>query len=165
MHRIAALPTGLGQGLYASVGYEAGEIWSPEQKAFLRQDGSAGLVGQHARRPGHLRRRGRRRRSPQSLPDRRPLVLIAAKVSLRGQWVSLKGTGFSLKSTGFSLKSTGFSLKSTGFSLKSTGFSLKSTGFSLKSTGFSLKSTGFSLKSTGFSLKGTGFSPYVNLAT
>lgn len=45
MHRIAALPTGLGQGLYLLVGYEAGEIWSPEQKAFLRQDGSAGLVG------------------------------------------------------------------------------------------------------------------------
>lgn len=44
MHRLAALPTGLGQGLYAVVGYEAGEIWSPEQSAFLRQDGMAGFV-------------------------------------------------------------------------------------------------------------------------
>ena len=44
MRRIAALPTGLGQGLYVLVGYEAGEVWSPEQRAFLRQDGTAGLV-------------------------------------------------------------------------------------------------------------------------
>ncbi len=45
MHRLAALPTGLGQGLYGLIGYEAGEVWSPEQRAFLRQDGSAGFVG------------------------------------------------------------------------------------------------------------------------
>jgi NTE family protein len=45
MRRIAALPTGLGQGLYGLVGYEAGEVWSPEQRAFLRQDGTLGLVG------------------------------------------------------------------------------------------------------------------------
>jgi Predicted esterase of the alpha-beta hydrolase superfamily len=45
MRRIAALPTGLGQGLYGLLGYEAGEMWSPEQKAFLRQDGTLGLVG------------------------------------------------------------------------------------------------------------------------
>ncbi|HEX4759018.1 MAG TPA: patatin-like phospholipase family protein [Terracidiphilus sp.] len=45
MHRLAALPTGLGQGLYGLIGYEAGEVWSPEQRAFLRQDGSIGLVG------------------------------------------------------------------------------------------------------------------------
>ncbi|MGB7548657.1 MAG: patatin-like phospholipase family protein, partial [Terracidiphilus sp.] len=44
MHRIAALPTGLGQGLYAEVGYEAGEIWSPDARAILRQDGTTGLV-------------------------------------------------------------------------------------------------------------------------
>jgi NTE family protein len=44
LHRIAALPTGLGQGLYAVVGYEAGEIWSPEQRAILRQDGTTGVV-------------------------------------------------------------------------------------------------------------------------
>lgn len=45
MRRIAALPTGLGQGLYGLIGYEAGEVWSPEQRAFLRQDGTLGLVG------------------------------------------------------------------------------------------------------------------------
>jgi NTE family protein len=45
MRRIAALPTGLGQGLYGLIGYEAGEVWSPEQRAFLRQDGTAGLIG------------------------------------------------------------------------------------------------------------------------
>jgi NTE family protein len=44
MRRIAALPTGLGQGLYAVVAYEAGEIWSPEQRAILRQDGTTGVV-------------------------------------------------------------------------------------------------------------------------
>jgi len=44
LHRIAALPTGLGQGLYAVFGYEAGEIWSPETNAILRQDGTAGLL-------------------------------------------------------------------------------------------------------------------------
>jgi NTE family protein len=44
LHRIAALPTGLGQGLYAVFGYEGGEIWSPESKAILRQDGTAGLL-------------------------------------------------------------------------------------------------------------------------
>jgi NTE family protein len=45
LRRIAALPTGLGQGLYGSLGYEAGEIWSPEQRAILRQDGVAALIG------------------------------------------------------------------------------------------------------------------------
>ncbi len=45
MHRLAALPTGLGQGLYGLVAYEGGEIWSPEQRAILRQDGTVGLVG------------------------------------------------------------------------------------------------------------------------
>jgi NTE family protein len=45
MRRIAALPTGLGQGLYVLLNYEAGEIWSPEQRAILRQDGTLGLVG------------------------------------------------------------------------------------------------------------------------
>ncbi len=44
MHRIAALPTGLGHGLYAALGYEAGEIWSPDARAIMRQDGTAGLV-------------------------------------------------------------------------------------------------------------------------
>jgi NTE family protein len=44
MHRIAALPTGLGQGIYWILGYEAGEIWSPESRAMLRQDGTTGLL-------------------------------------------------------------------------------------------------------------------------
>jgi NTE family protein len=44
LRRIASLPTGYSHGLYAIVGYEAGEIWSPEAHAILRQDGTAGLV-------------------------------------------------------------------------------------------------------------------------
>jgi NTE family protein len=44
MRRIAALPTGMGQGLYGVFGYEAGEIWSPQAHAILRQDGMTGLV-------------------------------------------------------------------------------------------------------------------------
>ena len=44
LRRIAALPSGLGQGLYITVAYEAGEIWSPEHSALLRQDGVAGVV-------------------------------------------------------------------------------------------------------------------------
>ena len=44
MRRLAALPTGMGQGLYSAFGYEAGEIWSPENRAILRQDGTASLV-------------------------------------------------------------------------------------------------------------------------
>jgi NTE family protein len=44
MHRIAALPTGIGHGLYGVFGYEAGEIWSPQTNAILRQDGFTGLV-------------------------------------------------------------------------------------------------------------------------
>jgi NTE family protein len=44
LRRLAALPTGLGHGLYSVIGYEAGEVWSPEQRVFLRQDGTAGLV-------------------------------------------------------------------------------------------------------------------------
>jgi NTE family protein len=43
LHRVAALPFGIGQGLYAAFGYEGGEVWSPEHPALLRQDGF--LVG------------------------------------------------------------------------------------------------------------------------
>jgi NTE family protein len=39
LHRVATLPSGLGQGLYMSFGYEGGEIWAPERRTFLRQDG------------------------------------------------------------------------------------------------------------------------------
>ena len=44
MHRLAALPTGIGQGLYIALNYEAGEVWSPDRGAILRQDGTLGLV-------------------------------------------------------------------------------------------------------------------------
>jgi NTE family protein len=44
LRRLASLPTGYGHGLYGIVGYEAGEIWSPEAHAILRQDGTTGLV-------------------------------------------------------------------------------------------------------------------------
>ena len=44
MHRFAALPTGMGHGLYCGFSYEAGEIWAPQANAILRQDGLAGLV-------------------------------------------------------------------------------------------------------------------------
>jgi NTE family protein len=39
LHRIATLPSGLGQGLYMGLGYEGSEIWVPETRTFLRQDG------------------------------------------------------------------------------------------------------------------------------
>ena len=44
LRRIATLPTGLGQGVYLTGGYEAGSIWSPEHPSFLRQDGFAGIL-------------------------------------------------------------------------------------------------------------------------
>jgi NTE family protein len=44
LRRLAALPTGLGHGLYGVFAYEAGEIWSPEARAILRQDGVTGLI-------------------------------------------------------------------------------------------------------------------------
>jgi NTE family protein len=42
--RLASLPTGLGQGLYLFTAYEAGEVWSPERPAFLRQDVFSGVL-------------------------------------------------------------------------------------------------------------------------
>jgi len=44
LHRIANLPTGLGQGIYLTTGYEAGSVWSPEHRSFLRQDGILGIL-------------------------------------------------------------------------------------------------------------------------
>ena len=44
LHRIATLPTGLGQGVYLTTGYEAGSVWSPESHSFLRQDGVLGVL-------------------------------------------------------------------------------------------------------------------------
>jgi len=44
LHRLAALPTGMGQGLYGVFSYEAGQVWSPEARSILRQDVVTGLV-------------------------------------------------------------------------------------------------------------------------
>ena len=44
LRRFAQLPTAIGQGLYAVVVYEGGEMWSPEKPAFLRQDGTIGVL-------------------------------------------------------------------------------------------------------------------------
>ena len=44
LHRIANLPTGLGQGIFLATGYEVGSVWSPEQRSFLRQDGILGVL-------------------------------------------------------------------------------------------------------------------------
>jgi len=44
LRRLAALPTGLAQGLYFTTAYEGGEVWTPEQPAYLRQDVVSGLV-------------------------------------------------------------------------------------------------------------------------
>jgi NTE family protein len=44
LRRIAALPTGKGQGLYGVFNYESGEIWSSDHNAILRQDGTLGLI-------------------------------------------------------------------------------------------------------------------------
>jgi NTE family protein len=42
--RISSLPTQLGDGLYITAAYEAGEIWSPEQPVVQRQDGVLGIL-------------------------------------------------------------------------------------------------------------------------
>jgi NTE family protein len=44
LRRVAPLPTQLGDGLYITSAYEAGEMWSPERPAFLRQDGVLGVL-------------------------------------------------------------------------------------------------------------------------
>ncbi|MBW4045940.1 MAG: patatin-like phospholipase family protein [Acidobacteria bacterium] len=44
LRRVARLPSGLGHGIYTSFAYEAGEVWSPELPAFLREDVLSGLV-------------------------------------------------------------------------------------------------------------------------
>jgi NTE family protein len=45
LRRIANLPSGYGQGLYAGFGYEAASIWSPERSSILRQDGVLTVIG------------------------------------------------------------------------------------------------------------------------
>jgi NTE family protein len=44
LRKIAALPTGIGEGVYLTGGYEAGNVWSPEARSILRQDGFGGLL-------------------------------------------------------------------------------------------------------------------------
>jgi NTE family protein len=44
LRQIASLPSGLGQGIYLSIAYEAGEMWSPQTPAFLREDVVTGVV-------------------------------------------------------------------------------------------------------------------------
>jgi len=44
LHRLASLPTGLGQGMYFFTAYEAGEVWTPERPAYLRQDVFSGVT-------------------------------------------------------------------------------------------------------------------------
>jgi NTE family protein len=44
LRQIAALPSGLGQGLYVLLSYEGGEIWSPERPSYLRQDAVIGFA-------------------------------------------------------------------------------------------------------------------------
>jgi NTE family protein len=44
LRRIASLPTGIGQGIYLTGGYEQGNVWSPEHPAIFRQDAFGGVL-------------------------------------------------------------------------------------------------------------------------
>ena len=44
LRKVAALPTGIGEGVYLTGGYEAGNVWSPEVHSILRQDAFGGLL-------------------------------------------------------------------------------------------------------------------------
>lgn len=44
LRRVATLPSGIGHGIYTSFLYEAGEIWSTQRNAILREDVSVGVV-------------------------------------------------------------------------------------------------------------------------
>jgi NTE family protein len=44
LRRIAVLPAGFGQGVYATFAYEVGDAWSSQTHTTLRQDGVAGIV-------------------------------------------------------------------------------------------------------------------------
>ena len=44
LRRIASLPTGIGQGIYLTGGYEQGNVWLPERSAIFRQDGFGGVL-------------------------------------------------------------------------------------------------------------------------
>ncbi len=45
LRKIGSLPTGYGEGIYGLIAYEGGEVWRPETRSMLRQDGVLGLVG------------------------------------------------------------------------------------------------------------------------
>jgi NTE family protein len=44
LRKVATLPTGIGEGVYLTGGYEAGNIWSPEAHSILRQDAFGGVL-------------------------------------------------------------------------------------------------------------------------
>jgi NTE family protein len=44
LRKVAALPTGIGEGVYLTGGYEASNVWSPETHSILRQDAFGGLL-------------------------------------------------------------------------------------------------------------------------
>jgi len=44
LRKIATLPTGIGEGIYLTGGYEAANVWSPAAPSILRQDGFGGLL-------------------------------------------------------------------------------------------------------------------------
>lgn len=44
LRKVAILPTGVGEGIYFTAGYEAGNIWSPIARSILRQDAFTGVL-------------------------------------------------------------------------------------------------------------------------
>jgi len=44
LRKIVTLPTGVGEGIYLTGGYEAANIWSPERSSILRQDAFGGFL-------------------------------------------------------------------------------------------------------------------------
>ncbi len=67
LRKIATLPTGVGEGVYLTGGYEAGNIWSPEAHSILRQDAFGGLLLSTPLGALTLGGRRRRLRSSQTL--------------------------------------------------------------------------------------------------
>jgi len=44
LRKIVTLPTGVGEGIYLTGGYEVANIWSPNARAILRQDVFGGFL-------------------------------------------------------------------------------------------------------------------------
>ena len=44
LRKLVTLPTGIGEGVYLTGGFEAANIWSPEARSVLRQDAFGGLL-------------------------------------------------------------------------------------------------------------------------